>query len=36
MSTEVVPMTVETTAIDGLMRITTKAVTDERGTVREG
>nr|WP_304050192.1 dTDP-4-dehydrorhamnose 3,5-epimerase [Jatrophihabitans endophyticus] len=28
-------MTVETTAIDGLTRITTKAVTDERGTVRE-
>jgi dTDP-4-dehydrorhamnose 3,5-epimerase len=30
-----VPMTVEPTAIDGLLRITTKTVTDERGTVRE-
>ena len=30
-----VPMSVEPTAIDGLLRITTKAVTDERGTVRE-
>lgn len=28
-------MTVEQTAIDGLLRITAKAVTDERGTVRE-
>jgi dTDP-4-dehydrorhamnose 3,5-epimerase len=28
-------MTVETTAIEGLLRITPKAVTDERGTVRE-
>jgi dTDP-4-dehydrorhamnose 3,5-epimerase len=33
--TEIVPMTTEKTAIDGLLRITTKAVTDERGTVRE-
>lgn len=32
---EVVPMTVEPTAIDGLLRITTKAVTEDRGTVRE-
>lgn len=32
---DVVPMSVATTAIDGLLRITTKAVTDERGTVRE-
>src|SRR5579875_1734168 len=31
----VVPMSVEVTAIDGLLRITTKAVTDDRGTVRE-
>ena len=31
----VVPMSVEATAIDGLLRITTKAVTDDRGTVRE-
>jgi dTDP-4-dehydrorhamnose 3,5-epimerase len=30
-----VPMSVEPTAIEGLLRITTKAVTDERGTVRE-
>jgi dTDP-4-dehydrorhamnose 3,5-epimerase len=29
------PMAVTTTAIDGLLRITTKAVTDDRGTVRE-
>jgi dTDP-4-dehydrorhamnose 3,5-epimerase len=28
-------MSVEPTAIDGLLRITTKAVTDDRGTVRE-
>jgi dTDP-4-dehydrorhamnose 3,5-epimerase len=28
-------MSVDTTAIDGLLRITTKAVTDDRGTVRE-
>jgi len=33
--TEIVPMAVEPTAIDGLLRITTKAVTDDRGTVRE-
>jgi dTDP-4-dehydrorhamnose 3,5-epimerase len=35
MTVEILPMTVEPTAIDGLLRITTKAVTDERGTVRE-
>ncbi|WP_375476593.1 dTDP-4-dehydrorhamnose 3,5-epimerase family protein [uncultured Jatrophihabitans sp.] len=35
MSVEIVPMSVEQTDIDGLLRITTKAVTDERGTVRE-
>lgn len=35
MTTDVVPMSAEATAIDGLLRITTKAVTDERGTVRE-
>lgn len=35
MTVEIVPMAVETTAIEGLLRITTKAVTDERGTVRE-
>jgi dTDP-4-dehydrorhamnose 3,5-epimerase len=35
MSTEITPMGTEPTAIDGLWRITTKAVTDERGTVRE-
>ena len=35
MTTTVVPMSVETTAIDGLVQITPKAVTDERGTVRE-
>ncbi|WP_375485137.1 dTDP-4-dehydrorhamnose 3,5-epimerase family protein [uncultured Jatrophihabitans sp.] len=35
MPADVRPMTVERTAIDGLARITTKAVTDERGTVRE-
>ena len=28
-------MTISTTAIDGLLRIATKTVTDERGTVRE-
>jgi dTDP-4-dehydrorhamnose 3,5-epimerase len=28
-------MSVETTAIDGLLKITVKSVTDERGTVRE-
>ncbi|HVU91429.1 MAG TPA: dTDP-4-dehydrorhamnose 3,5-epimerase [Jatrophihabitans sp.] len=33
--TAIVPMSVEPTAIDGLLRITTKAVTDDRGTVRE-
>jgi dTDP-4-dehydrorhamnose 3,5-epimerase len=32
---EIVPMVAESTAIAGLTRITTKAVTDERGTVRE-
>ncbi len=32
---EIVPMSVEQTAIEGLAKITTKAVTDERGTVRE-
>jgi dTDP-4-dehydrorhamnose 3,5-epimerase len=35
MAVEIVPMSVETTAIEGLLVITTKAVTDERGTVRE-
>jgi dTDP-4-dehydrorhamnose 3,5-epimerase len=35
MTTEIVPMQVERTAIGGLLRITTKSVTDERGTVRE-
>ena len=35
MTTEVVAMSVSTTAVDGLLVITTKAVTDERGTVRE-
>jgi dTDP-4-dehydrorhamnose 3,5-epimerase len=34
-SVEVVPMTVAPTAIDGLLQINTKAVTDERGTLRE-
>jgi dTDP-4-dehydrorhamnose 3,5-epimerase len=34
-SVEIVPMAVEPTAIAGLLRITTKSVTDERGTVRE-
>src|SRR3954466_4763657 len=33
--TTVTPMTVEPTAIDGLLAITMKQVTDERGTVRE-
>jgi dTDP-4-dehydrorhamnose 3,5-epimerase len=32
---EIVPMSVESTKIEGLLRITTKAVTDQRGTVRE-
>ncbi len=32
---EITPMSVEPTAIDGLVKITTKAVTDDRGTVRE-
>jgi dTDP-4-dehydrorhamnose 3,5-epimerase len=35
MASETVPMSVEETNIDGLLTITTKAVTDERGTVRE-
>ena len=35
MPAHVEPMTAEPTVIDGLWRITTKAVTDERGTVRE-
>jgi len=35
MATEVLPMSSATSAIDGLLVITTKAVTDERGTVRE-
>ena len=35
MTVDIVPMSVDTTAIDGLLIITTKAVTDERGTVRE-
>jgi len=35
MATQVLPMSSATTAIDGLLVITTKAVTDERGTVRE-
>jgi dTDP-4-dehydrorhamnose 3,5-epimerase len=34
-SSEVVPMSADATGIDGLLRITTKAVTDQRGTVRE-
>src|SRR3954466_7387118 len=33
--TTVTPMTVEPTAIDGLLAITMKQVSDERGTVRE-
>jgi dTDP-4-dehydrorhamnose 3,5-epimerase len=32
---DLVPLAVDTTVIDGLLRITTKAVTDDRGTVRE-
>ena len=35
MASETVPMSVQETNIDGLLAITTKAVTDERGTVRE-
>lgn len=35
MAAEIVPMRVDPTAIEGLLRIATKAVTDERGTVRE-
>lgn len=35
MAVEIVPMAIAPTAIDGLLHITTKAVTDERGTVRE-
>lgn len=35
MAVDIVPMAVAKTDIDGLLRITTKAVTDERGTVRE-
>ncbi|MGN6607723.1 MAG: dTDP-4-dehydrorhamnose 3,5-epimerase family protein [Jatrophihabitans sp.] len=35
MTVEVVPMAVEPSAIEGLFVIRTKAVTDERGTVRE-
>ena len=35
MSVDIVPLSVEATAIDGLLQITSKAVTDERGTVRE-
>jgi dTDP-4-dehydrorhamnose 3,5-epimerase len=35
MTVQIVPMSAQPTAIDGLSRITTKAVTDERGTVRE-
>ncbi len=35
MAVEIVDMVIEETGIDGLMMITTKAVTDERGTVRE-
>ena len=31
---DIMPMAVEPTAIDGLLRITPKVVTDERGTVR--
>ena len=33
--TTVIPMSVESTAIDGLLAITMKQVTDDRGTVRE-
>ena len=32
---DIVPMTVERTAVDGLLKITPKSVTDDRGTVRE-
>lgn len=35
MAVEIVPMAAVESAIDGLLVITTKAVTDERGTVRE-
>lgn len=35
MTVDIAPMTVTPTAIDGLLVITTKAVRDERGTVRE-
>jgi dTDP-4-dehydrorhamnose 3,5-epimerase len=35
MTVTVEPMVVEQTPIEGLLRLTTKAVTDERGTVRE-
>jgi dTDP-4-dehydrorhamnose 3,5-epimerase len=35
MSLRVVPMSVEPTAIDGLWVLTTKSVSDDRGTVRE-
>jgi dTDP-4-dehydrorhamnose 3,5-epimerase len=35
MGTDIVPMAAVSTGIDGLLRITTKAVTDDRGTVRE-
>ncbi len=35
MSVQIVPMVASETAIGGLWRIQTKAVTDERGTVRE-
>jgi len=35
MAVSVTPMSAQPTAIDGLYRIDTKAVTDERGTVRE-
>jgi hypothetical protein len=32
---DIIERSVETTAIDGLLRITTRQVIDERGTVRE-
>lgn len=35
MAVEITPMQANPTRIEGLLRITTKAVTDERGTVRE-
>lgn len=35
MTPQIVPMSVQATAIDGLVQVTTKAVSDERGTVRE-